>query len=429
MAHHPHSSIVPLSGQDERGVARRRRRKILPEIPGQLSIWDLAGPGPNQDPDADAAASVTPPTPPLAPASPQAATIAADPPPVTPAPMTTMLSWPLVAAPDADVWTGLPDHADQWPVEFGEPRYHRDHGAYTEAQQGEKAGFLKLLHELCSGVPEPPQSMGRPRMATSDMVFSMALKVYTCFSLRRFTTDLRAARDRGYIGRTPNFNTTCKYFCDPRLTHILMDLVTASALPLKGLEKDFLMDSTGFSTCRFVRWYNKKHGRVTDNREWVKLHLTCGANTKIVTAVEVSGWQAHDTTFFEPMLKRTVEHFDVESVAADKAYLSRKNYHLAMLADAVLYVPFKSNTRVPLDTDNSMWAQMYHFFRFNQQEFYRHYHLRSNVESAVHMIKSKLGDYLRSRTTVAQFNEVLCKVLCHNIIETHKTWVMLKVDR
>jgi hypothetical protein len=31
------------------------------------------------------------------------------------------------------------------------------------------------------------------------------------------------------------------------------------------------------------------------------------------------------------------------------------------------------------------------------------------------MIKAKFGDSLRSKTDVAMKNEVLCKILCHNI--------------
>ena len=31
------------------------------------------------------------------------------------------------------------------------------------------------------------------------------------------------------------------------------------------------------------------------------------------------------------------------------------------------------------------------------------------------MIKAKFGDHVRSKTDVAMVNEVLCKVLCHNI--------------
>jgi transposase len=44
-----------------------------------------------------------------------------------------------------------------------------------------------------------------------------------------------------------------------------------------------------------------------------------------------------------------------------------------------------------------------------REEFLRHYHKRSNVETAVMMIKSKFGDAVRSKTEVAMRNEVLCK--------------------
>lgn len=41
--------------------------------------------------------------------------------------------------------------------------------------------------------------------------------------------------------------------------------------------------------------------------------------------------------------------------------------------------------------------------------------LLSNVESTVMMVKTKFGDAVRSKTDVAAKNEVLCKILCHNI--------------
>ena len=85
-----------------------------------------------------------------------------------------------------------------------------------------------------------------------------------------------------------------------RLTETFSQLVTLSSLPLKGIENNFAVDSSGFSTCRFVRWFNKKYGREIDNREWVKVHLMCGVETKIVTSVDVSGWAANDTTVFCP---------------------------------------------------------------------------------------------------------------------------------
>jgi len=58
-----------------------------------------------------------------------------------------------------------------------------------------------------------------------------------------------------------------------------------------------------------------------------------------------------------------------------------------------------------------MWA----FYTLNRAEFLQHNHKRSNVETTFHMIKSKFGQRLRTRTLTAQVNEALCKVLCHNL--------------
>jgi Transposase DDE domain len=156
-----------------------------------------------------------------------------------------------------------------------------------------------------------------------------------------------------------------------------------------------------------------KHGRVTDNREWVKLHLMCGTATKVVTGVEVSGWTAHDTNYFVPLVERTAVHFDVEQVSADNAYLSHKNASAVEGIGATPFIPFKSNSLPP--AEDSAWSRMYHYFMFNREEFLAHYHRRSSVESVFSMVKAKFGDSVRSKSDTGQVNEALCKVLCHNI--------------
>jgi len=52
---------------------------------------------------------------------------------------------------------------------------------------------------------------------------------------------------------------------------------------------------------------------------------------------------------------------------------------------------------------------------YNRDGFLAHYHKRSNVETAFSMIKGKFGDAVRSKSDTGQLNEVLWKVLCHNL--------------
>ncbi len=173
--------------------------------------------------------------------------------------------------------------------------YRQNWKAYNAAQSEEKGRFVALLSDLCRTVSQPPQANGRPRLPLSDMLFAVVLKVYEGFSSRRFTCDLKEAQAKGFVHRPPHFNSVNRYLADPELTEVLKALVTLSSLPLRAIETNFAVDSSGFSTCRFVRWFNKKHGKEIDNREWVKAHLMCGTKTQVVTAVDISGWAANDT--------------------------------------------------------------------------------------------------------------------------------------
>jgi transposase len=291
--------------------------------------------------------------------------------------------------------------------------YKQNWPAYNAAQTEEKERFIVLLNALCQLVQQPAQANGRPRLPLSDMLFSCVYKVYCCFSARRFMSDLREAQAKEHIHRTPHFNSVSNYLADPKLTETFSQFVTLSSLPLKGIENNFAVDSSGFSTCRFVRWFNKKYGREIDNREWVKVHLMCGVDTKIVTSIDVSGWAANDSPYFVPLLERTAKYFQVQEVSADKEYLSHKNLEATATTHALPFIPFKVNTAVP--KKNTIWSEMYHYFMYNREEFLAHYHKRSNVETAFSMIKAKFGDAVRSKSDIGQLNEVLCKVLCHNL--------------
>ena len=112
-------------------------------------------------------------------------------------------------------------------------------------------------------------------------------------------------------------------------------------------------------------------------------------------------------------MKATAGNFGVREVSADKAYLGRPNMELVESIGGTPFIPFKTNSVEP--NDDSMWAKMYHYFAFNREEFLAHYHKRSNVETAFAMIKRNFGAAVRSKSEVGQVNEVLAKVLAHDV--------------
>ncbi|MGH6664914.1 MAG: transposase [Pseudolabrys sp.] len=290
--------------------------------------------------------------------------------------------------------------------------YPQNWRAYNAAQTHEKAKFQELLRDLCSGIAEQPQSKcGRPRLRMQDALFAAVFKVYSTVSGRRFMTDLREAQAKGYIQKTPHFNSIFNYLENPELTPILRELITQSSLPLKSVEVDFACDSSGFTTSRFHRWYDHKYG-VRQEHEWVKVHLMCGVRTHIVTAVEIKDKDASDTKLLPALVDTTAENFKLNEVSADKGYGSLKNYKAIQYHGATPYIAFKSNHT---GRGAGLWQRMFHYYQFNREQFLQHYHKRSNVESVFSMIKAKFRDHVRSKSDVAMVNEVLAKVLCHNI--------------
>jgi hypothetical protein len=126
----------------------------------------------------------------------------------------------------------------------------------------EKGDVQVLAHDLCSGVVELEQARGRPRISLGDMLFCMILKVYCGVSCRRVMFDLKIAHKAGLISMVPSFSTISRYFERSELRQYLVQLIIQSSLPLRTVEKSFAIDSTGFSTSRFGRWFDVRNGKL-----------------------------------------------------------------------------------------------------------------------------------------------------------------------
>lgn len=306
--------------------------------------------------------------------------------------------------------------------------YPQNWPAYNAAQTTEKEQFMRLLKELCrtQEFSQPPQKRGRPRLPLEDAVFVICFKIFSTLSGRRFICDLRDAHAKGFITKVPHFNSIFNYLENPALTPILQAMIVQSSLPLKEVEVDFAVDSSGFTTTRHQRWVDYKYGRRV-LKHWVKVHLMCGVKTNIVTAIEIKERSTNDATQLIPLVDVTRTNFTVHEVLADKGYTSVKNMDYVGAMGAVPYIPFRKG-----DTPKrgGTWANMFHYFALNREEFLSHYHKRSNVETTFSMIKAKFGGYLRSKTDTAMVNETLCKIICHNICvliqEAHELGVQIK---
>ncbi|HWO25262.1 MAG TPA: transposase [Kofleriaceae bacterium] len=170
------------------------------------------------------------------------------------------------------------------------------------------------------------------------------------------------------------------------------------------------------------RWYDQAHkGEGWRLRrfihDWVKLHAMTGTLTNLVAAAHVTagtGKGSGDSPHFIPLLHATTQRFTVKEVSGDKGYLDEDNLTAVATIGAQPFVAFKINSR-EMDHSNEHWRRMWAYFDLKKEEFLKHYHRRSNVESTFGAIKAKFGGGVRSKQFVAQQNEVLAKVLLWNL--------------
>ena len=292
--------------------------------------------------------------------------------------------------------------------------YKQKWSDYNAAKTRERIIAESLLLELLSYIEEPKHHVGRRPFSLREKIFCMFTYCYCGYSSRRAISELEIARRRGLIPKTPHFNSILNMFRDQSLTRILHNLVEISALPLKAIEKNASVDGSGFSISSFDRWFDFRTQGYKTKKEWIKLHLIVGNLTNVIISTGVSEGTANDSPFLPDLVKNATKNFPLQEISADKAYSSRNNLQVIAAAGAIPFIPFKSNAKAN-PKGCKLWRDMYEFFHDNKEEFEKHYHQRSNVESAYFMIKRNYRNNLRMRSYYSQMNEILVKCICHNL--------------
>lgn len=293
--------------------------------------------------------------------------------------------------------------------------YPRDWSSYTAAQCNEGIYVERLLRALCDGIEEPvrqPSRRGRKPISLKNRVIQSVLKVYAGKSQSRAQSDVADSVAKGTLDRVFHRNTACEFFAEESATELLVSLIEESAKPLAALENgQFAIDSTGFSTVTYDRYFSCKHEGVASRGKWVKLHICVGTATRAITAVKVTS--EGDCPQLPELTERTMQGFDVREMSADKAYSSKENHDALEKFGVEAFIPFRINAVI--DPKRPAWSRALSEFIFNPDKFLAHYHRRSIVETVNSMIKRKLGAAVRSKLPTTQINEVLAKCLLHNL--------------
>lgn len=210
------------------------------------------------------------------------------------------------------------------------------------------------------------------------------------------------------------------------MTSVLSDLVTISSLPLAAIETSFSVDSSGFGTSNKERWYDVKYGNTEEWHGWMKARVICGNLTKAVVSIIISPAYAIDSPYFIPPVGNAARHFQLDEVLADTTYSSKEKLKFVEGKQARVFIPFKSNS--VFGTESEVRNKLLHFYSFHQNDFHERYKYRSNVETAFSAIKMKFDENLRSFAERGEINELLAKIVCHNLSVLVKSIYELEIE-
>ncbi len=286
---------------------------------------------------------------------------------------------------------------------------------YRTTRMSEKEVFQRLLSGLCATIPQPPyKGNGRPALPLSDVIFAGAMRTYTLFGAERTTSDIRTAQKEGHVEVVPHFNTVLRVLRKPETVDVLRQLIAESTKPLRLIETDFASDGTGIGVKQYLRWFDHMWGKERREQRWVKLHLTVGCRTLIVSSAEVTTGNRNDSPFLPQMVRETAKNFpDARQLAADLGYLSHKNLAAVTAAGLEPLIPMKINS-----VDNGkdpLWSKLFALFTLHREDFMARYGSRNISESTFSTIKRVLGATVRAKSHQGSVGEVYTKVLCHNI--------------
>lgn len=189
-------------------------------------------------------------------------------------------------------------------------------------------------------------------------------------------------------------------------TPILLDLITKSASPLRAVETEFAVDSTGFSGSRYITWTDQKYGAPRKEIAWTKAHVICGTQTNVIATASILAEKAADAPQLPGLVKKTAETFTVKEVTGDKAYASQANFNAVDSVGGTLYAAFKATATGSI---GGLYGKMFHLFSMDKEGYEKHDHRRSMIESTFSMVKRKFGDSLRAKNDLAMKNETLAK--------------------
>lgn len=287
-------------------------------------------------------------------------------------------------------------------------RWPRNEALYNRIQESEFLNFFEFVKYLSSYVCKGRKMK---RMVTCLLIWHK----FPNLSVRRARSLLLLFRKIGLISVDIScFKTLCNYRAEPLLLNILDNLIEESSKPLSVIENDFATDSTGIKTKLFSSWYSLRCNKRIRKRDHLTDHISIGVKSKIVTALNVEVEKGKDNVIFQEHVDKTATNFKINEWSGDGMYWAKKNCSKISEKGGKPYFKCKSSWNGKQDGHPS-WKLMNKEAIENPEDYDKHYHKRSNVESANMSKKMLHGEKVYSRLTSARINEETLRWINYNI--------------
>jgi hypothetical protein len=174
---------------------------------------------------------------------------------------------------------------------------------------------------------------------------------------------------------------------------------------------NIIIDSTGIRCIGRSVWYCIRINEEINKKECDKIHLAVDSDLLLILNFRITDWKKHDCPFLKILLKP----FKLLGILfADKGYLSRDNFSLAMRKRGCAFIPFqKRNTKK--SKGSPAWKFALNLYKKCNWIYMNIYHQRSKIEAVNSAVKKRYGDSFKCKRKTMRRKEVALRFIAYNV--------------
>lgn len=293
----------------------------------------------------------------------------------------------------------------------GKKRWPRNEKLYNKIQETEFLNFFKFVRFISLKVC-------KTKKMRNTIVCLLVWHKFPNLSARRARGLLVLFKKVKLINvDVPCFKSLCSYRTEPLLSTVLDELTEESSKPLAKIEHDFATDATGIKTKLFSTWYGLRCKKRIRRRDHLTIHATCGVKSNIVTALNVEVKKGKDNVILREHVDKTSNNFKIDEWSGDGVYWCKENCSKVAEKNGKPFFKCKTGKTAwnGKQDGHPAWKVMNSESINDSEEYNKHYHKRSNVESTNMSKKMLHGDKVYSKLDSARINEEILRWINHNL--------------